>query len=63
MFLPAATARCITSSVAIIVVAIPFTRTSGDPATIRSTVSVIHGIPTLPLMRSTTSPAVKAPPA
>src|SRR5260370_26571122 len=59
MFNPAAAARCNTSSVAIMVVAMPFTGVSALPAIMLSTVCCRHGIPKLFLMRSMIWPAVR----
>ena len=50
--LPAAAAFSTTSSVAIIVVAMPFTAVLASPAMILSTVSVRQATPTFVLMRS-----------
>lgn len=58
MFFPAAFARLHTSSVAIIVVAMPLTGVSIVPAIKLSTVCCRHGIPILALIRSITVPAV-----
>src|SRR6478609_11380446 len=60
IFFPAAFARLHTSSVAIIVAAMPLTGVSAFPATMLSTVCWRHGIPTFALIRSTTIPAVSA---
>src|SRR6476659_7708945 len=59
-FSPLAAARCNTSSVAIMVTAIPVTRVLGSPALNVSTVCAIHGIPTRALTCSITSFAVGA---
>src|SRR5262249_16163878 len=59
-FCPLAAARCSTLIVAIIVTAMPVTRVCGSPALNVSRVSVIHGMPTCALMRSTISCAVGA---
>src|SRR5579883_778189 len=59
----AAAARCNTSNVAIIVVAIPVTGVSGEPALMVSTVSLRHGTPTLSLIRAITCAAVSGPEA
>src|ERR1039457_6467888 len=60
MFFPAAAARWMTSSVAIMVMAIPFTTVSGSPTMILSTVCSRHGMPMLLLIRSITWAAVSA---
>ena len=60
MFLPCAAQRSTTSSVAIMVVAMPCTGVSDDPVSRLSTVCGNHGTPTCFLMRVMTSPAVSA---
>src|SRR5882762_3302804 len=57
-FSPLAAARCSTSSVAIIVTAIPVTRISGFPALNVSTVSAFQGTPMCPRIAAITSRAV-----
>src|SRR5882672_342627 len=57
-FCPFAAARCNTSSVAIIVTAIPVTGVCGSPALNVSTVGAVHGTPTFDLICSITVFAV-----
>src|SRR5215831_7723651 len=61
MFAPEATDVFSTSRVAIVVTVIPLTAVAWSPALNVSTVSVFHGTPTLPRMRSTMSDAVIGP--
>src|SRR6266404_6795010 len=58
-FCPFAAARCNTSSVAIIVTAIPVTGVCGSPALNVSTVGSCHGTPTCALICSITSLALR----
>src|SRR5580704_14271256 len=58
MLSPFATARCNTSSVAIIVTATPVTGVDGSPVLNVSTVFSLHSTPTCDLIASTTSCAV-----